>query len=162
MRAIAMIVAVSMPVAADPGPGGPYKCSGESGRVVYQEAPCETGRTLRDLSRWPSGLSVIPLERPAGAAAPAPSRPVRAAVTGKDRDRGKSRAAFDASERRHVHEGQSEGEVLARLGAPDMQAGKTGRRMRWTYLPAPADPQTVTLVHFEDGKVKEVERRTLR
>ena len=56
----------------------------------------------------------------------------------------------------------SDGEVLARLGPPDLQAGKNARRMRWTYLPAAGDPQTVTLVRFEDGKVVAVERTTMR
>jgi hypothetical protein len=55
----------------------------------------------------------------------------------------------------------SEGEVLARLGKPDL-ATKGGRRMRWTFLPAPGDPQTMTLVRFEDGRVVEVERRVVR
>ena len=53
------------------------------------------------------------------------------------------------------------GPVLAKLGAPDLQSGR-GRLMRWTYLPAAADLQTVTVVRFEDGKVVTVDRRILR
>lgn len=56
----------------------------------------------------------------------------------------------------------TDAEVFARLGPPDFQAGKTGRKMRWTYLPAAGDAQTVTLVKFEDGKVVGVERSILR
>ena len=56
----------------------------------------------------------------------------------------------------------SDAEVVARLGPPDFQAGKGGRKMRWTYLPAAGDAQTVTLVKFEDGRVAGVERSILR
>ena len=57
----------------------------------------------------------------------------------------------------------SEAEVLARIGAPDLKSGGAGRRSaRWSYLPSPADPQTVTTLLFDYGKVIEVERKVLR
>jgi hypothetical protein len=56
-----------------------------------------------------------------------------------------------------------EGEVLARLGAPDLKSGGGGRRVaRWTYMPVAGDAQTLTTVVFEYGKVVEVERKVMR
>ena len=68
----------------------------------------------------------------------------------------------DAAQRRYVREGMTEGEVLARLGSPDLASGKGGRKVRWTFLPAPGDPQTMTTIGFEDGRVASVERVTVR
>ena len=56
----------------------------------------------------------------------------------------------------------SEGVVLAKLGAPDAASSKHGRHARWTYLPAPGDPQTVTTIRFEDGRVTSVERHVVQ
>jgi hypothetical protein len=56
-----------------------------------------------------------------------------------------------------------EGEVMARIGPPDMRSGGGGRKLaRWTYMPAVGDPQTLTTVVFEYGKVIEVERKVVR
>ena len=137
-----------------------YKCRGEGAAPVYQDAPCSPGRELANLADAPSTVSVIPFEG-SPRAAPSPTRPARAPPKEKP-VRTKAKLGGDAAERRHVHEGMSEGEVLARIGAPDMQSSRGARRTRWTYLPAAGDPQTVTLVLFEDGKVRDVERRTLR
>ena len=115
------------------------------------------------LRQDPATVSVIPFD-----AAPRRSKPRRA--DGRSRLQQSRQAQVDADqatrrrviERRHVKDGMSDGEVLSRLGPPDLQSGKTGRKMRWTYLPAPGDPQTVTLLRFEDGRVVAVERTTLR
>jgi hypothetical protein len=56
----------------------------------------------------------------------------------------------------------SEGEVLRRAGVPDLRSARHGRLLRWTYLPAPGDAQTLTTVRFEDGKVVAVERVVVR
>jgi hypothetical protein len=57
----------------------------------------------------------------------------------------------------------SEGEVRARLGQPDATSGAKDRKSaRWTYLPAPGDPQTVTSVTFANGVVSHVERKIVR
>lgn len=112
---------------------------------------------MRDLDADPATVSVIPFEFPH--ARPAPAKPVRP-LPPKRAEKAKARG--EVSERLHLREGMSDGEVLARLGPPDLQAGKTGRKMRWTYLPAPGDPQTVTLVRFDEGRVVAVERTTLR
>jgi hypothetical protein len=138
---------------------GPYKCRGAGAVPVYQDAPCPPGGELRNLADDPPSVSVVPFAPPPPPAAVPRSRaPKPDKVARKER----ARASGDAAERRHVHEGMSEGEVLARVGAPDLQAGRTGRLMRWTYLPATGDPQTVTVLRFEDGKVTHVERRILR
>lgn len=161
LSSIVLVSLASIAFAASAPPSeGPYKCRGDSATPIYQDSPCASGRELRNFAEQPANVSVIPFAT-APAPAPAPLRPPKTArAPPKDKD--KPRVVADARERRHVYEGMSEAEVLARLGPPDMQAGKTGRRMRWTYLPAAGDAQTVTLLGFEEGKVKDIERRILR
>lgn len=151
---------------------GIFKCKGPGSAPVYQQQPCAPGATLRDLVQDPATVSVIPFD----GATPAPTaKPARAAkpTTGKSAARPEKfdkrkaeaeRRTSDAAvvERRHVKDGMSDGEVLARLGPPDLQSGKGGRKMRWTYMPAAGDPQTVTQVHFVDGRVVTVDRTTMR
>ncbi len=44
-----------------------------------------------------------------------------------------------------------------------MTSGGKGRRSsRWSYLPAAGDPQTITTVVFDYGKVVEVERKMVK
>ncbi len=142
---------------------GVWKCAGTGGVPVYQDRPCEAAGALRDLAADPPPLSVVPFALPPSAA-PAPARSPRRAEkpAAAQRRAPPLRVAGDAAQRRHVHEGMGEGEVLARLGTPDLVSGKGGRRMRWTYLPAPGDPQTLTTVRFEDGRVSGVERSVVR
>ena len=138
--------------------GGVYKCAGHGdGGPVYQGTPCPPGSELRELSEAASTLSVVPFAR----APPAPASKQRPEKAPKPPPREKAKHAGSAAERRYVSEGMSEGEVLARLGTPDLKSGR-GRTMRWTYLPAPTDRQTVTVLRFEDGEVVGVERRILR
>lgn len=144
-----------------------FKCRSATAAPVYQDQPCPPGRELRDFAADPANVSVIPFDVPVPPRASRPARPERAAKPPARPDKRKAeteRRTSDAAvqERRHVKDGMSDGEVLAKLGPPDLQSGKTGRKMRWTYLPAAADPQTVTLVRFEDGKVVAVERTTMR
>jgi hypothetical protein len=149
---------------------GLWKCRGPDSVPMYQDRPCDSGAELRDLVANPPPLSVIPLVPPDAsrpAARPPPRRaekppPRRAEPPARSRRGDAARVIGDAAERRHVHEGLGEGEVLARLGSPDLASGKGGRRMRWTYLPAPGDPQTLTTVRFEDGRVIGVERTIVR
>ena len=148
--------------------GGVWKCPGADGVPVYQDRPC-AGQPLRDFTADPPALSVVPLvvlpsER---ARAPPPRRAPRpearpAARTETRAKREATRMPGEAGERRHLREGMSEGEVLARVGSPDLASGKGSRRVRWTFLPAPGDPQTMTMVRFEDGRVAGVERVTVR
>jgi hypothetical protein len=171
MLAFGVIGTYLSPAAAQ-GDGGIYKCRGTGTAPIYQQQPCPPGTALRDLVQDPATVSVIPFE---AVAPPAPSRPPRStkATAGRSTakpekfDKRKAEAERRTSEaavveRRHVKDGMSDGEVLARLGTPDLMSGKGGRKMRWTYMPAPGDPQTVTQVHFADGRVVAVERTTMR
>ena len=57
----------------------------------------------------------------------------------------------------------SEGDVLARVGTPDVTTGqKTGKQVRWTWLPADGDQETVTTVTFVAGIVTNVERTLVK
>lgn len=153
---------------------GIYKCRGTGSVPLYQQQPCPPGASLRDLVQDPANVSVIPFHgaRPApGPAAKVPrpgrSAPVASRAPSHRFDKRKAEAEHRTSdaavvERRHLKDGMSDGEVLARLGTPDLQSGKGGRKMRWTYMPAPGDAQTVTQVHFVDGRVVSVDRTTLR
>ena len=53
-----------------------------------------------------------------------------------------------------------------RAFVPVIRAGMStagGRKtVRWTYLPAPADPSTITTLTFELGRLVEVERKVIR
>ena len=166
------LVASAAPSHASAIEDGIYKCKGAGSAPVYQQQPCPPGATLRDLVQDPATVSVIPFD----GTTPAPvTRPARAAkaMPGKSTARPEKfdkrkaeaeRRTSDAAvvERRHVKDGMSDGEVLARLGPPDLQSGKGGRKMRWTYMPAAGDPQTVTQVHFVDGRVVSIDRTTMR
>ena len=139
-----------------------YKCAGDAGTPVYQDAPCPAGRELRNFASDPANVSVLPMRPPTGTAtrvtAPPREKPVRATKA----DGRKHAGAGDPAERRHVQLGMHEGEVLARLGTPDLRSGGGGRKLaRWTYMPVPGDPQTLTTVVFEYGKVIEVERKVV-
>lgn len=165
MPAAVLLVAALI---AFPALSGPVrKCRGPDGQPVYQDRPCTAGAALRDLSEDPPNLSVIPFSRervppPARATQRAERETPRAARAATAPRRAvRDKPGFDAAERRHLKEGMSESEVRARLGPPD-QRGRSGKGASWTYLPAPGDPQTVTLVVFDQGRVARVERSILR
>ncbi|MCC7327354.1 MAG: DUF4124 domain-containing protein [Burkholderiales bacterium] len=140
-----------------------YKCADERQQVVYQDAPCPAGRELRNLVVDPPTLSVIPLR-------PIPGTTSRVATTTEPRPKRTSVATRNAlqrtgdpAERRHIRLGMHEGEVMARIGAPDMKSGGGSRRVaRWTYMPVAGDAQTLTTVVFDYGKVVEVERKVVK
>lgn len=70
----------------------------------------------------------------------------------------------DPAERRFIHNGMSEAEVIMRIGRPDVRSkghGKAGS-MRWSYLPAAGDADTLTTLTLAGGKVIDVERRVAR
>lgn len=146
--------------------GGVWKCAGADAVPVYQDRPC-AGPPLRDFAADPPPLSVVPLVLPGEAPrAPPPRRATREPRPASTATRGKptapARTPAEVGERRHLREGMSEGEVLARVGPADLVSGKGSRRARWTFLPAPGDPQTMTMLRFEDGRVAGVERVTVR
>jgi hypothetical protein len=152
---------VAAAVAAQPAFGQMYKCAGDGATPVYQDSPCPDGRELRNFGTHPANVSVVPMRPPVGATtrvtSPPRDKPVKAAKADK-----KAGAAGDPAERRHVQVGMHEGEVLSRLGTPDLKAGGGGRKLaRWTYMPVPGDAQTLTTVVFEYGKVIEVERKVV-
>jgi hypothetical protein len=139
------------------------KCAGEGGRIVYQDIPCAAGKELRNLDTDPATVSVIPPRPIPGTttriAAPSPAKPRSAGGSNKKEKAPRG----DAAERKYLHPGMHEGEVLARAGPPDLKSGGGSRKhARWTYMPVPADAQTITTVLFDGGKVIEVERKVVK
>ena len=151
---------VAAAIAAPPAFAQMYKCAGDRASPIYQDAPCPEGRELRNFATDPATVSVVPMRPPAGSAtrvAPPPrEKPVKATKADK-----KAGSLGDPTERRHLQLGMHEGEVLARLGTPDLRSGGGRKLARWTYMPVPGDPQTLTTVVFEYGKVIEVERKVV-
>ncbi|MFO1324913.1 MAG: DUF4124 domain-containing protein [Burkholderiales bacterium] len=161
MRGISLAVYAAALGACASAAAQVYKCAGDRGTPVYQDAPCPSGRELRNFAADPPAVSVLPMQPAPGttmrAVAPPASR-AKASAERKARVRG-----GDPADRRHIRPGMHEGEVLARIGAPDMKSGGGGRKVaRWTYLPDPGDPQTLTTVVLETGRVVEVERKVMR
>lgn len=142
---------------------GLYKCLQPDGGVSYQEEPCAAGRELRDFEKDPPTLSVVPFGTTPGPSSkstlPAPPPKAKAEAQGK-----KNLAPMaDASKRKFLVPGINEGEVVARVGEPDMTSGGKGRKTsRWTYMPSPDDPGTITTLTFEYGRLIEVERKVLK
>jgi len=139
-----------------------YKCAGAGKVPVYQDAPCAPGSELRNFATDPATVSVMPILPPASGttrlAVPAPAPKARASAERKEKAQ-----AGNPVERRYLHPGMHEGEVIARVGPPDLKSGGGGRKLsRWTYMPHAADPQTLTTVVLEYGKVVEVERKVVR
>jgi hypothetical protein len=164
VRAQLSAIVACLLVTTTPAAAQVFKCADERNQPVYQDAPCPPGRELRNFATDPATVSVIPSRPVPGtttrAVAPAAPRMKNASAADK-----KTRPrAGDPSERRYLHPGMHEGEVFARVGPPDLKSGGgSGRKLaRWTYLPAERDPQTLTTVVFEYGKVVEVERKVVR
>jgi outer membrane protein assembly factor BamE (lipoprotein component of BamABCDE complex) len=144
-----------------------YKCQIGTGSVVYQEEPCPKGRELRNFDVDPPDLSVIPaVVAPApgtASAAAAPSVEKRKELPLFDRDRTAGKASGDAKERKFLHTGMTEAEVLAKVGRPDATSGGSkGHQARWSYLPTDDDPDTVTSLTFAGGVVSDVSRKVIR
>jgi len=140
-----------------------YKCVEEGNKIVYQDSPCPPGKELRNFDTDPAEVSVIPhLEFTEGKSTPVPARVGR----GPAAPRAEKTAAAprgDATQRKFISSGMTEAEVLARIGKPEMTSGEKGRKSsRWSYLPSGGDPQTITTVEFNFGKVVSVERRIVQ
>ena len=164
----AAVLASSLPAAA-----GLYKCALDDGTVMYQEDPCPPGKELRDFERDPASVSVVPFRLVPDPQAPVPAQshetPSRttAKVAGKarkssERSGNGSERTGNASERRFLVPGIGEGEVVARVGRPDMSTGNGRKTVRWTYMPVPEDPATITTLTFELGRLVQVERKVIR
>jgi hypothetical protein len=142
-----------------------YKCMGVDATPVYQDSPCPPGKELRDFDKDPPTVSVMPLGPSPGTTTrqslPPPEPKIKAKVTTT-----KSKQAAlvgKPAERKFLAPGINEGEVITRVGPPDMKSGGNGRKVaRWTYLPAPEDPQTITTLTFEHGRLVEVERKVVK
>ena len=156
---LAAVLVASLPVVAL---AQVYKCAGTGKVPMYQDAPCVPGTELRNFASDPATVSVLPVIPPASSTtrlAPSPPAPKPRASAER---REKSRMG-DPVERRYLHPGMHEGEVIARVGPPDLKSGGGSRKLsRWTYMPHAGDPQTLTTVVFEYGKVVEVERKVVR
>ena len=74
---------------------------------------------------------------------------------------GAAAAQPNAQERKFIHEGMSEAEVMQKIGKPSYKgsAHQSGSRKQkqgkvWTYYPSPDDPQTTTIVTLANGQVE--------
>jgi hypothetical protein len=142
-----------------------YKCAGDTGNPVYQEMPCAPGKELRNFQTDPPQITILPAQGRPKTPAPAAAKdaPVNDAKAGKDAKPGKSALAGDASERKLIRTGMTEAEVLAKLGPPDITTGaRNSAVVRWTYMPAPGDPETITAVTLTKGAVTDIERKVMR
>ena len=139
-----------------------YKCSGNGKVPIYQEEPCPKGKELRNFQVDPPEITVLPAP-PRPDAVPAAKAAKAPPAKSNDAKQGKSSQAGDASERKFIRTGMSEGEVLTKLGQPDMTVGgRNGNPVRWTYMPAPGDPEMITSVTLTKGTVTEVDRKAVR
>jgi hypothetical protein len=157
-------VALAWPVIAA---AGLYKCARDDGTVMYQEDPCPAGKELRDFERDPATVSVVPFRvvpgpdsRSPEARSAEPSLPHASKAERKARKT--SEREGNAAERKFLVPGIGEGEVVARVGRPDMSSGAGRKTVRWTYMPAPEDPGTITTLTFELGRLVQVERKVIR
>jgi Domain of unknown function (DUF4124) len=142
-----------------------YKCAGDGGIPVYQETPCGPAKELRNFQTDPPEITILPAQRviaaPPDAIKNAP--PKNGKTDTRDAKAGKAAVAGDATERMHLRVGMSESEVLARLGPPDMTIGaKNAPSPRWTYTPAPGDPETITTLMFTKGVLVDIERKVVK
>jgi len=138
-----------------------YKCAGRGNVPVYQDAPCAPGQELRNFAADPAEVSVLPLRPLPSVGTTTASGGGGASSHAKPSARAERTRGGDPAQRRYLYAGMHEGEVLARAGAPDMKAGG-GKSSRWTYLPHAGDPQTLTTVVLEHGKVIDVERKVIK
>ncbi len=142
-----------------------YKCKGQGNVPMYQEMPCPPGSELRDFQLDPPEITVVPGSAGnAGRAATGPSGAVRQPKEGaRAREGTRVDDGADAAERRHLRSGMTAAEVRLRIGTPDGTTSmKRTKSERWTYQPAPGDPETITTVTLVDGVVTGVERTVVK
>ena len=140
------------------------KCQGDQGSVIYQDTPCKPGTELRNLDTDPATVSVVPWSS-AAPTPPAAAPRTRGAQVARRLPTEKI-SSGKAAERRFIHTGMSEAEVLRRIGKPEVD-GHVGRKQgkegkHWSYLPAAGDPDTITTVTIVGGLVANVERKIVR
>ena len=162
---IATLAAAALAGVAAGVSAGVYKCVDADGKQpIYQDSPCPAGRELRNFDTDPAEVSVIPFREVPGTTttltAPKAAKTPPATKTAAKKA---VPVVADIAQRKFILPGMSEGEVVARIGQPDMTSGGKGRKTsRWSYLPAPGDPQTITNVVFDYGIVIEVERKVMK
>jgi hypothetical protein len=160
----AAVITLALAVAATSAAATIYKCQGDNGAPVYQDEPCRPGKELRDFDKDPPTVSVMPLVPAAGATTRQTLPTTQPAAKIKTGARSKASApAGNPADRKFLAPGINEGEVITRVGPPDMKSGGSGRKIaRWTYLPVPEDAQTITTLTFEHGRLVEVERKVIK
>ena len=138
-----------------------YKCAGDAGAVVYQDAPCPPGQELGNLAIEPSSLSVVPGTPVSGTPAKAhPSAATHSEPAASERHKSSS---GNAAQRKFIQIGMSAGEVVQRIGRPDIDAkSRRGQGQQWSYLPREGDPNILTTLTLIDGKVADVQRKIVR
>jgi hypothetical protein len=162
----AMATAAAAVLAA--GPSGSvfaaiYKCMGEGNQPTYQDSPCPPGKELRNFDTDPADVSVIPFGAvPSITTAPVAPKAPKVQSANKADKKKDAAPAVDIAQRKFIVPGMSEGEVIAKIGQPDMTTAKGRKSLRWSYLPAAGDPQTITTVVFDFGKVIDVERKIVK
>lgn len=162
-RVLGVAIAGALALAVSVAYASIYKCERDDGTVMYQEAPCPPGRELRDFDRDPPSVSVVPFRIPPASETPPAAPKATPAKAAPERKSRKSDAQpGNAAERKFLIPGIDQGEVVARVGRPDMSTSGGRKTVRWTYLPAPDDPQTVTTLTFEFGRLIQVERKIVR
>jgi len=138
------------------------KCQGDQGSVIYQDTPCKPGTELRNLDTDPATLSVVPWSSAAPTPPAVAPRTRGAQVTRRPPD--EKISSGKAAERRFIHTGMSEAEVLRRIGKPEVD-GHVSRKLKggkhWSYLPAAGDPDTITTITIVGGQVANVERKVV-
>jgi hypothetical protein len=161
---MAAVITLTLAAAATSASATIYKCQGDNGAPVYQDEPCRAGKELRDFDKDPPTVSIMPLGPAAGTTTRQTLPATQPAVKIKTGARSKPSApAGNPSDRKFLAPGINEGEVITRVGPPDMKSGGSGRKIaRWTYLPVPEDAQTITTLTFEHGRLVEVERKVVK
>lgn len=141
-----------------------YKCMGEGNQPMYQDSPCPPGKELRNFDTDPADVSVIPFRAvPSITTTPVAPKASKAQAAPKPDKKKDALPAGDVAQRKFIVAGMNEAEVVAKIGQPDMTTGGKGRKSsRWSYLPAAGDPQTITTVTFDFGKVVDVERKLVK
>jgi hypothetical protein len=141
------------------------KCKGDRGSVVYQDESCKPGTELRNFDTDPATVSVVPGSPMAATPLPAVAQRSRGAPAARRAPEQKP-SSGKAAERRFIRTGMSESEVIRRIGKPEVDTrgsrkqGKEGKH--WSYLPAAADPDTITTLTIVGGLVANVERKVVR
>jgi hypothetical protein len=158
-------IALALCAAVTPVAATVYKCVGVDGTPIYQDSPCPPGKELRDFDKDPPTVSVMPLGPLPGATTRQSLPPAEPKAKAKVTTQKSKQAEMSGkpAERKFLAPGINEGEVITRIGPPDMKSGGGGRKVaRWTYLPAPEDPSTITTLTFEHGRLVEVERKVVK